>query len=187
LDSAPEKTRDATHCKNRKPWYSVPLIYSPEAIIPYMSGEWPLITINQSKATCTNNIHRLSWREDVRTKKNWNAVALGSHTTLCNLSAEIYGRNYGRGVLKLEIREAGRLVFPFCDDVNSRTIGHVDTLIRKRGTESVNMIADEILLKNFLGLTTKEIVQLRQLRDEVLSRRKMIGGNSERKKRIGAT
>jgi hypothetical protein len=101
---------DHYKCRMRRPWYAVPLPRSkPQAFLPYMNHHGPRLIVNDADARSSNLLHGVSLRSaapPVRTL----AAAMCSSLTL--LSAEIEGRAYGGGVLKLETKEAERLQVP---------------------------------------------------------------------------
>lgn len=100
-------------CRVRRPWYSVPLPRRrPEAFLPYMSHHAPRLIVNDVDAWSTNLVHGVSLGLLAPPARAL-AVAMASSLTL--LSAEVEGRSYGGGVLKLETKEAERLLVPRLD------------------------------------------------------------------------
>ena len=109
LDS--EKGRQARQtykCRNRNPWYSVPDVRVPAFFLTYMSGVAPSLVKNSAEATCTNALHAVHPRnggDGDRLHNVWDS-------TFVQLSCEIEGHALGGGMLKLEPREAARVVVP---------------------------------------------------------------------------
>ena len=109
LDS--EKGRQARRtykCRNRNPWYSVPDVRVPAFFLTYMSGVAPSLVRNSAAATCTNALHAVHPRNggDVdRLIDAWDSAFV-------QLSCELEGHALGGGMLKLEPREAARVVMP---------------------------------------------------------------------------
>lgn len=70
-------------------------------------------------------------------------------SSLTLLSAEIEGRAYGGGVLKVETREAERLIIPALDSSTSlileEMLGELDELIRRGEVERAAEAADSAL------------------------------------------
>ncbi|MBX9616613.1 MAG: N-6 DNA methylase [Caulobacteraceae bacterium] len=114
LDSAAGKAaREGYKCRNRAPWYAVPDVQVPDLILSYMSGFTPNLVKNTAGCTCTNSVHsvRLKPKADAgRILKAWSSPFV-------KLSAELEGHALGGGMLKLEPREAGRILFPAADAV----------------------------------------------------------------------
>ena len=97
-------------CSSRSPWYRVK-VEIPDAFLTYMSGICPRLVINATRATCTNTIHVLRWKDGINEEKA-RSIAIASLSTVAQFSAELEGRSYGGGVLKLEPSEAARLLIP---------------------------------------------------------------------------
>jgi adenine-specific DNA-methyltransferase len=81
-------------CRIRKVWYRVEDHIVPDAFLQYMAARSPRLSLNDSSATCTNNIHRIFWKSDIsRNLQRWLAIACMS--SVFQLGAEIGGRSYG--------------------------------------------------------------------------------------------
>jgi adenine-specific DNA-methyltransferase len=162
---------DSYKCRSRTPWYVVPNKFVPAAFMQYMATAWPRVVLNYSKATCTNAIHRLMWVQH-RPKADLQRLALGSLSTLAQLSAELVGRSYGGGVLKLEPSEASLLVVPVNTHVDvDRLFRDVDALLRRGQMKLATELVDSAFLVEGMGLSSSEIDQLRLARDKLLNRR----------------
>jgi adenine-specific DNA-methyltransferase len=99
--------------RSRKRWYSVPLpTKSAQAFMPYMSHHGPRVIVNRHDARSSNLLHGIALG---RAAPSPDALAVAMASSLTLLSAEIEGRAYGGGVLKLETREAERLAIPVLD------------------------------------------------------------------------
>jgi hypothetical protein len=101
-----QQTREAYKCRMRDPWYSVPDVQTPHAFLSYMSGAGPQLVLNRAGCTCTNSVHSVRllgrWSPDMLLK------AWGDPFT--QLSCEIEGHPLGGGMLKIEPKEASRVV-----------------------------------------------------------------------------
>lgn len=98
--------REAYKCRNRTPWYVVPDVCVPDAFLSYMSGEAPALVANHAGCVATNSVHvvRVNGTLSVtELQRRWN-------DPLTRLSCEIEGHPLGGGLLKLEPREANRVV-----------------------------------------------------------------------------
>jgi len=135
-------------CRVRKRWYAVPLPRQrPDAFIPYMAHLGPRLIVNDLGARSTNLLHGVSFRADAPPTR---AVAVAMCSSLTLLSAEIEGRAYGGGVLKVETREAERLVVPTFESATAavllRMFDDVDARIRlgdaKAAAEAVDRALD---------------------------------------------
>jgi adenine-specific DNA-methyltransferase len=162
----------ACKCKSRDPWYVVPHVQAPAAFIPCMSASWPRLIVNKSNYTCTNNIIKLSWKSR-RPTSDWTRLALGTLSTLCQLSAELVGRSYGGGVLKLEPTELTRLAIPLLPaDVIGSLADQVDGLIRQNNLKEATDVVDEALMTVNPNLSAQRLELLRAARNKLFLRRR---------------
>jgi adenine-specific DNA-methyltransferase len=146
-------------CQNRTPWYSVRSVGVPDAFLHYMSARGPHLVLNKAKVTCTNTIHALFWKTRVSDKTS-RCIALASMNTLFRLSAELLGRSYGGGVLKLEPSEAKGLLLPCPPRDPSRwasRFSEVERFLRRGEQEKAREIADSVTLGTVLGLSNSEV------------------------------
>lgn len=97
-------------CRVRCPWYAVPIPRSkPQAFLPYMNHHGPRLIVNDADARSSNLLHGVMLRPSAPPVR---ALAVAMCSSLTLLSAEIEGRAYGGGVLKLETKEAERVQVP---------------------------------------------------------------------------
>lgn len=162
----------AWKCKSRDPWYIVPHTYVPEAFMPCMSAGWPRIMINHSDYTCTNNIIRLAWKEK-RLRTDWMRLALGSLSTFTQVCAELVGRSYGGGVLKVEPTELTRLAIPLLPyDVTESLARRVDALLRQNNQAAATEAVDAALIAANRNFSSIKLKLLRSARDTLFMRRR---------------
>jgi len=162
----------ARKCRDRQPWYVVPHTFVPPALMPCMSAAWPRLVVNQSRYTCTNNILRILWKEE-RPAEDWLRLALGTLSTLSQLSAELVGRSYGGGVLKLEPKELARLVVPLVPvEASDGLARKVDSFLRQNKLSEATDTVDSALLASNIGLATAKLEQLRAARNRLFLRRR---------------
>ncbi len=145
-----------SHCVRRSPWYSIADRAASELLLPYMAARPPRIVLNEAMATCTNTVHRIWLYPDAGTTPE--AVAAGSWTTLYRLSAELFGRSYGGGVLKLEPGGATALRIVLTPDPT--LFGELTEAYDAGGVEAARLLADRRLLIDGVGMTKKEISTL---------------------------
>lgn len=106
--SAGRAAREGYKCRNRAPWYSVPDVQVPDFVLTYMSGRTARLVRNNAGVTCTNTVHSVRIRD--REVARQSLPAWGA--PLVQLSCELEGHPLGGGMLKLEVREAERVLFP---------------------------------------------------------------------------
>jgi hypothetical protein len=105
--------RQGYKCRNRAPWYAVPDVQVPDFLLTYMAGRTPRLVQNSANVTCTNTLHGVRIKDKELARKflpAWGSPA-------AELSCELEGHPLGGGMLKLEVREASRVVFadPSCE------------------------------------------------------------------------
>lgn len=168
-----KKINEAYKCSSRKRWYCLDGIRSPQAFLHYMSASLPHIVLNNSSATCTNTVHQLHWKTTLSSDDR-KRVSLASISTLFQLSAELNGRSYGGGVLKLEPSEAGKLLLVSPQQMPQDVAAHfsrVDYLLRSGQRETAIALADKYVLSRALGLSRTDVSTLRDALDFLVSLR----------------
>ena len=134
-------------CRKRRPWYAVPLPRRrADALIPYMSHFGPRLILNPHGARNSNLLHGVALATDAPDVRALSAAMCSSVTLL---SAEIEGRAYGGGVLKLETKEAERLRIPSFDhSTELLLVEHFDAvagLVERGDAKGAAVLVDEIL------------------------------------------
>jgi hypothetical protein len=102
------EARKAFKCRSREPWWSVPDVRVPDYFLSYMSGVAPNLVRNSAGVSCTNSVHAVRATDHDRMTR---ASALWT-SPFVRLSCEVEGHPLGGGMLKLEVREAGRVLLP---------------------------------------------------------------------------
>ncbi len=156
-----------SHCARRDVWHLLKDTESSDAFLPYM-GARPVRPVGNSAGVLTTNaVHRVWWKDASIDSR---AIIVGSWTSLYALSAEIHGRRYGGGVLKLEPSEACRLLVPLATNA-SASLANLDVLVRANDFDSATALADEVVLRQGLRLSPKSIAIIRNAA-EILRRRR---------------
>ncbi|KJV27311.1 N-6 DNA methylase [Pantoea sp. SM3] len=109
LSKVSKKNRINNRTFSKRPnWYYPDDNRYPDAFLTYMIHKTPRLVINLSKITCTNSIHRVFFRKDISSIEQ-KAIAMSMLSSFSQLSAEMEGRAYGSGVLKLEPSAAKKI------------------------------------------------------------------------------
>jgi adenine-specific DNA methylase len=161
-------------CRTRNPWYAVPFTRTPNAFMTYMANQLPRLVLNQAGVVSTNTLHGVYCLSPERV--NERALVASFYNSLTLLSAELVGRSYGGGVLKLETQEAEkiRLVIPKDMDVVqelARVAPQIDGLLRQKRADEAVALVDRILLEEYLKLDDRAVSLLREAHRSLQVRR----------------
>lgn len=163
-------------CRNRRPWWKVPGVKTPDIFITYMASDVPRVVLNEVGAVSTNTVHRFYLHAGKKNSKKLLPVLFLNSLTL--LSAEVEGRSYGGGVLKLEPKECDRLLIPRVEDLSQDTVRELldlfskaDAAVREGRLAEIVEQVDEVVLKQELGISQEVIDKLRSARARLFGRR----------------
>lgn len=101
----------AYKCSIRTPWWRSPAVPTPDLFFTYMSHRYPRLIANTAGATFVNSMHGVRLMTDAPAEARA-ALPLLCLNSVTMLGAELHGRSYGGGVLKMEPREAAMLPLP---------------------------------------------------------------------------
>lgn len=118
--------QDAYKCRVRTPWWRTPLPAPPDLFFTYMNEATPQLAANPARLHYVNSVHGLYLHEDDADLAE--VLALAALNSATALSAEISGRAYGGGILKMEPREAAKLLVPSPASVRHRRADLEDAL-----------------------------------------------------------
>ena len=103
---------NAYKCEVRNPWWRVPLPNKvADLFITYMNHDSPRLITNNAAVHALNSVHGLILRRN-RKRLGKSLLPVAALNSITALGAEIIGRSYGGGVLKVEPREAAMLPVP---------------------------------------------------------------------------
>jgi tRNA1(Val) A37 N6-methylase TrmN6 len=156
---------EAYKCRMRDPWWRPPLVPAPDLFFTYMSHRFPRLIANEAHVHFVNSMHGIHLPKDTPA---WvrDALPLLALNSVSMLGAEVRGRSYGGGILKMEPREASRLPVPKIEALSKawRVLGkeRVDLERQLRSGLWTVVLArvDEVLLRDTLGLAGHEVAQV---------------------------
>lgn len=155
----------AYKCSIRTPWWRPPIVSPPDLYFTYMSHRYPRLIANTAKTTFVNSMHGLRLKPDVH-RESRDALPLLAFNSVTMLGAEVHGRSYGGGILKMEPREAAALPVPAFEalqDAWAILKPQKTTLERRlqRGEwTNVVKIVDDALLIRTLKLSRDQVAEL---------------------------
>jgi adenine-specific DNA-methyltransferase len=175
---------EAYKCRVRSPWWKVPVLAPADLLLTYMNADMPRLTTNDAGARHLNSVHGVYLRDDYRELAR-DVLPISSLNSLTVLSAELAGRTYGGGILKLEPREADRWWMP----APSLLATHRDALVvakdsvlallEKRRLREAVAIVDGIL---FDGLIAPDALESLRNDQAMMTTRRTVRGRSGRSK-----
>ncbi len=146
----------AYKCRVRKPWWRVPVLRAPDLFLTYMNADTARLTTNTAGAHHLNSVHGV-YLTDAQRELARDVLPIASLNSLTLLSAELVGRSYGGGILKIEPREADRWWMPS----TALLIQHrqalaalkprVQRMIRARNLRSAVELVDTVLFSGVLS------------------------------------
>jgi adenine-specific DNA-methyltransferase len=153
-------------CRIRRRWYVVPSVWTPDAFMLRQVHGYPKLILNDAKATCTDTIHRVRFREGA----NGSLVVAAFLNSLTFAFSEVTGRSYGGGVLELEPNEAEKLPLPLKNAERLDIFDLHEMLLADR-IDDVLEITDKALLIDSLRLSKKDAGSLREIWQKLRDRR----------------
>ncbi|MFT3944047.1 MAG: N-6 DNA methylase [Ancrocorticia sp.] len=175
----------AYKCRVRTPWYKVPLLAVPDLFLTCMNADTPRLTTNSAGAHHLNSIHGVYLQDGV-TELGRELLPLASLNSATLLHAEVTGRSYGGGILKLEPREASVWMMPSAALVASKA----DALRSIRSTVSAKLAqgklleavtcVDEVLFGSTGALPAPQLEAIRMARESIANRRTKRGRKNGR-------
>ncbi len=158
---------DAYKCTVRTPWWRPPVVPTPDLFFTYMSHRYPRLIANTSGATILNSMHGVRLKKDLP-KLVRDALPLLALNSVTMLGAEVLGRSYGGGILKMEPREAAGLPIPAADEVRaawrvlSERRAALDAALRRGEWSAVLDDVDQVLLRDVMRLDAAAVRQIRE-------------------------
>jgi hypothetical protein len=165
----------AYKCQVRTPWWRPPVVSKPDLFFTYMSHRYPRLIANPAGTTFVNSMHGVRLKGAPKVARAALPVLVLNSVTM--LGAEVYGRSYGGGILKMEPREAARLPLPAPEHLEAawqRLKGErsrLDRELREGNWSKVVERVDNVLLRETLKLSEADVKVLRSALETLRKRR----------------
>ena len=163
-------------CTIRTPWFRVPLPSSPDAFATCTRLGAPLFVLNRAGCRCTNAIHAVYWREIDTSPVT---AAVGFLTSAVSVWAELHGRRYGGGVLKMEPSTWNNVPVPLVQGTED-AFDELNELVRCGRETQARALADDRVLGDRLGLPRTDIRRLQRAQVQLMSQRRPTRNGSNR-------
>jgi hypothetical protein len=178
--------QDAYKCRVRSPWWQVPIVKTPDIFITCMNADTPRLAVNEARVRHLNSVHGLYLSEQHRPIQS--ALAVASLNSVTLLGAELVGRAYGGGILKLEPGEALHLPLPSLGLVALREkrllelVPFLRTALKSGNLSGAVSEVDKVLFRRSRLLNEDELMEIRGAREHLAARRMTRSSSSARKR-----
>ena len=163
-------------CTIRDPWFRVALQPVPSAFATCTRLGPPLLVLNQAGCRCTNALHAMYWHRRIEAPPS--AIAVGFLTSAVSVWAELHGRRYGGGVLKMEPGTLNRTPVPMVQGAEG-AFDELNELIRCGREAEARALADDLVLRDRLGLPKKDIRRLQRAHTQLMTQRRPVRNGSD--------
>lgn len=162
--------------RNRRLWWQVPLQDPPDLFLTYMNGDTVRLVTNTAGAYYLNSVHGVYLRpENIELGRELLPLAAINSYTM--LSAELVGRSYGGGVLKMEPGEATRWLVPSPATLEAASEGlraikpQIGGMLRSGKLLDAVKLIDNVLLIETLGISRTTVRSVREAYGMLAGRR----------------
>jgi hypothetical protein len=154
----------AYKCRVRTPWWRVPVLRAPDLLLTYMNADTVRLTTNDAGVHHLNSVHGVYLSPENRHIAR-EVLPIASLNSLTLLSAEMSGRSYGGGILKMEPREADRWWMPAPTVLVAHRHKLIEAkprirhLLKTRRLSDAVAVVDSILLGEAIGETALGVIR----------------------------
>ena len=153
-------------CRIRPKWYHVSQTWRADAFLIRQAHLYPRMILNEKKALVTDTLHKVRFLEGV----DGRAVAAAFLNTYTFALSETIGRSYGGGVLTFEPGEMRKMRIPM-RMAERLDIDQIDRWQRNGEIDRILKYTDDILLRDGLRLSEREIELLHSIWNKMRDRR----------------
>lgn len=157
-------------CRIREPWYRVPVTRPGTLMLSKRSHRYPRLIANHASVVTTDTIYQGSpVGEFVGRERD---IVGSFHNSLTLLSAEMFGRSFGGGVLELVPSEVSSLMLPIVQ-ISPATLRRLDGIVRATPSDDERLVeaTDALLTRKLPSLDAHVMDTVRDARRLLLGRR----------------
>jgi hypothetical protein len=148
----------------------------PDLFLTYMNHDVPRLVSNKARAAHLNSVHGVTLN-DAHRALGMDLLPIAMLNSVTMLGAELVGRSYGGGILKIEPKEADRLPMPAPEvliaaaDKLRNLRPQLSKHLRNSQLSDVVKAVDDILLAGLVGLSASHVAALSEARNMMATRR----------------
>lgn len=167
----------AYKCRVRRTWWQVPLMEPADLLLTYMNADTVRMVTNSARALHLNSVHGVYLHPQYRALGS-EFLPLAALNSLTQLSAELTGRAYGGGILKMEPGEAAKWLVPGPEALTERARASLRAVrplvggkLRSGKLADATRLVDDALLIDALAMDRSAVRDARQARQQLANRR----------------
>lgn len=163
-------------CRNRNPWYRVPLVPKAPAFVFKRSHEYPRLCLNEANVYITDTAYGLRMKDGFTHR----GLCFSFYNSMTLLFAETDGRFYGGGVLELSPQEFRGLPLSYHEPSDQEFDDFLAAHRKADGDVSAILDFGDRWLANKLRLSSRELQNLRAAWRSVRAHRLRHGSDGQR-------
>jgi len=160
------KVHTGFKCKQRKPWYNIPVVWAPIGMVFKRSHLYPKLIRNDTSTLVTDAAYRIIPSNGY----NIESIIYSFYNSLTLTFCELNGRYYGGGVLELTPLEFKGLPLPY-KSITKKEFSQFG--LKFKDTERMDDLIKEndVALLSMLDLELSEIERIQKIRKKLLAHR----------------
>ncbi len=159
------KLKSRYKCRNRKPWYGVPIVRNGDLLFFKRYDKIPRVCVNEANLYTTD----IAYNMRLNPVYDKSSMAFCFYNSLTLTQCEFYGRYYAGGVSELTPSEFKKLAIPY-REISKNDIERLSELFKEN--EDIDKIIAFVNSKTIeKELEYKQILRLDQMRRKLMGRR----------------
>ena len=159
------KLKNRYKCRNRKPWYGVPIVRNGDLFFFKRYDRMPRICVNEADLYTTD----IAYNMRLNPEYDKESMAFCFYNSLTLTQCEFHGRYYAGGVSELTPSEFKKLAVPY-RRIDKSSIERLSEMLK--GNEDIDKIIAFVNSKTIeMEWERKQIVRLDEMRRKLIERR----------------